>query len=134
MKELQQDSVVKKNLKETMCRLCARFAIRSQTIISMSEIKAITDTEFDKLYVDLGELDSELDIVESCTDGQDMSKDLLAIVSAPETKGQHTVTGEPHLELTHVRGPHLLFLTPGVYSRPSIYYTNIHGDQTRPGV
>ena len=49
----------------------------------MSEIKDITDTEFNKLHVDLGELDLELNIVESRADGQDMSKELLGIVSAP---------------------------------------------------
>ena len=45
----------------------------------MSEIKDIADTEFDKLSLDLG----ELDIVESCTNGQDMLEELLGIVLAP---------------------------------------------------
>ena len=47
----------------------------------MSEIKDIANTEFDKLleHVDLG----KLDIVESNTDEQDMSKELLDIVLAP---------------------------------------------------
>ena len=44
----------------------------------MSKIEDITATKFDKIleHVDLG----KLDIVESHTDGQDMSEELLGIV------------------------------------------------------
>ena len=45
----------------------------------MSEIKDITDTEFDTLLLDLG----ELDIVGPQTDGQDMLEELLGIILAP---------------------------------------------------
>ena len=47
----------------------------------MSEIEDTADTEFDTLLenIDLG----ELDVVESCPDGQDMSKELLGVVSTP---------------------------------------------------
>ena len=47
----------------------------------MSEIEDIADIEFDELlqHVDLG----ELNVVESCTNGWDMSKESLGIVSAP---------------------------------------------------
>ena len=54
----------------------------------MSEIKDTVDTQFDKLHVDLGKLDSELNIVESHTDGQDMLDELLAVVSAPADNTQ----------------------------------------------
>ena len=51
----------------------------------MSEIKdtRIADMEFNKLHGDLGKLDSELNIVKLCTDGQDMSEELLGIILAP---------------------------------------------------
>ena len=44
----------------------------------MSEIEDIADTEFNKLlkHVDLG----KLDIVEWCTDRQDMSQELLGVI------------------------------------------------------
>ena len=44
----------------------------------MSKIEDITDTKFDKIleHVDLG----KLDVVESHTNGQDMSKEMLGIV------------------------------------------------------
>ena len=47
----------------------------------MPEIKDIADTKFNELleHIDLG----ELDVVETHTDGQDMSKELLGVVSAP---------------------------------------------------
>ena len=55
----------------------------------MSEIEDIADMELNDLLeqVDLGGLDyidlGELDVVESRTDGQDMSEELLGVVLAP---------------------------------------------------
>ena len=79
----QQDSVVRKNLKErkNLCQLCTQFTICSKAIISMSGIKDTTDPAFDKQHIDLSELDLELDVVESRTYGQDMSEELLGIVA-----------------------------------------------------
>ena len=48
----------------------------------MSEIEDTADMEFDELHVNLGELNLELNVVESHTDGQDVLEDLLGIVSA----------------------------------------------------
>ena len=50
----------------------------------MSEIKdtCIAGMEFEELHGDLSELNSELYVVKLCTDGQDMSEELLGIVSA----------------------------------------------------
>ena len=47
----------------------------------MSEIEDAVDTEFNKLHVDLHELDLELDVhvVESHMDGQDTSEELLGV-------------------------------------------------------
>ena len=49
----------------------------------MSEIEDIAKMEFNELYVNLGELDSELDIAESRTDRQDISEEMLGVDLAP---------------------------------------------------
>ena len=85
-------------------------------IISMSEIEDIADMEFDEVHVDLGELDSELDVhvVMSRTDGQDMSKELLGVVSAPvlSTSGMAHHDGRTAFGVDSCQG-----------SSPSLFYT-----------
>ena len=80
----------------------------------MSEIEDTADMEFDELHVNLGELNLELNIVESRTDGQDVSEDLLGVVSATKlsTSGMEDHGGETAFGIDSFQG-----------SPPSLFHT-----------
>ena len=82
----------------------------------MSEIEGIADTEFNKLHVDLGELNSELNVDEGSTDGQDMLEELLGVVSAfaLSTSGMALCDGRHVFGIDSCRGPLLLYCIPSL--------------------
>ena len=98
----------------------------------MSEIEDITDIEFDKLlqHVDFG----KLDIVESCTNGQDMLKELLGVVLAPADD-----TLSMRLEMDPYQGssPSLSIETKKIKDRPRLEAggkTPLKEIEAQPGV
>ena len=56
----------------------------------MSEIEDIADMEFDELLQHVGS--GELDVIESRTDGQDLSEEVLGVVLAPTDDTLSTCT------------------------------------------
>ena len=74
----------------------------------------IADTEFDELHVDLGELNSELDIVKLSTNGQDTSEELLGIIRALalSMSGMALHNGRTEFKIDSCKGLPLLFAHP----------------------
>ena len=100
--------------------------------MSMSEIEDIADTEFDELHIDMGKLDTELNVAESCTDGQGMLEELLGVVlaTAQSKPGMAHCDGGTALGNDSYQGSSPLSHTPtpGIYLRLGVYYTNVHSN------